>query len=115
MEAVIDNADRVLRPGLFARARLETGGTETVAVVPASAVYTQAGVDRVFIVHDGTIEERVVSVAERNSERIVIAEGVEPGAEVATSELDRLADGVSVSVVGPSTGPMTDTAPVHQD
>lgn len=98
VEAVVPNTDGALRPGLFATARLQTGGEETVTEVPAVAVRTAAGVSRVFVVVDDHIEERVVSVAERTSERVTIAEGLAPGERVAIDELDRLGDGVTITV-----------------
>jgi len=100
VEAVIPNADRLLRPGLFATARIETGTTQPMAVVPATAVLTEAGVDRVFVVVNGAIEERVVSVADRGSDEITLAEGLAAGEVVATDALTRLADGVPVTVAG---------------
>lgn len=98
VEAVVPNPDRLLRPGLFASARLETGGTEEVAVVPSSAVLTMAGVSRAFVVREGRIEERVVSVAAREEGIVVVAEGLSAGEQVVTEGLDRLADGVPVTV-----------------
>lgn len=103
VEAVVPNPERLLRPGLFATARIETGQMQDVAIVPASAVMTEAGVDRVFVVRDGVIEERVVGVAERSSEEVVIAEGVRAGEVVATESLDRLADGIRVEPRNEST------------
>lgn len=99
VEAVVPNADGVLRPGLFATARLLTGGQDAVSVVPAQAVRTEAGVSRVFVVKDGLIEERVVSVAERTSEEVVVAEGLAAGEQVAIDAIDRLADNVQVKVI----------------
>lgn len=99
VEAVVPNADGSLRPGLYANARLQTGGTQTVTVVPAEAVRTSAGVSRVFVVVGDHIEERVVSVLERTSTQVTIAQGLEPGERMAVDELDRLADGVPVSVL----------------
>lgn len=98
VEAVVPNADGVLRPGLFATARLQTGGEQTVTEVPAVAVRTAAGVSRVFVVVGDRIEERVVSVAERTSERVTIADGLKAGERVAIDELDRLGDGVAINV-----------------
>jgi RND family efflux transporter MFP subunit len=98
VEAVVPNADGVLRPGLFATARLHTGGEQTVTEVPAVAVRTAAGVSRVFVVVGDRIEERVVSVAERTSERVIIADGLKAGERVAIDELDRLGDGVAIHV-----------------
>jgi RND family efflux transporter MFP subunit len=99
VEAVVPNPDGSLRPGLFANARLQTGGTQTVTVVPAAAVRTAAGVSRVFVVSGDRIEERVVSVIERTSTQVTIGEGLEAGERLAVDELDRLADGVAVTVL----------------
>lgn len=99
VEAVVPNGDGLLRPGLFATARLQTGGAQTVTTVPAEAVRTAAGVSRVFVVKNDRVEERVVSIAERNSKNVTIADGLEAGDRVATDELDALADGMTVSVV----------------
>jgi RND family efflux transporter MFP subunit len=98
VEAVIPNPDRILRPGLFATARLLTGGDETVSVVPAAALHTSAGVSRVFSVEDGTIHERVVTVGDRIGDEVVLTGGVEGGKMVAVDHLDELADGVAVRV-----------------
>lgn len=100
VEAVVANADGLLRPGLFATARLQTGGSEIVAEVPAAAVRTSAGVSRVFVVQDGVVRERVISVAERTADTVVVAEGLSKGEQVAVDSLDQLGDGVTVDVVG---------------
>lgn len=99
VEALVPNADGALRPGMFATANIDLGGTRQGVSVPATAVLSEAGVNRVFIVGaDGAIEERVVSVASREGDTVVIAEGVRAGERVATETLDRLADGVRVQV-----------------
>jgi membrane fusion protein (multidrug efflux system) len=99
VEAVVPNPDGKLRPGLFATAHLQTGGTQQVAEIPAAALYTEAGVSRVFVIDDDKVTERVVSIADRIDDRVVIAEGLQPGDRVAVDALDRLADGVAVTVL----------------
>ena len=98
VEAVVPNPDGLLRPGLFATARLQTGGSQTVTIVPTTAVHTAAGVSRVFVVSGDRVEERVVSIADRNSKQVTIAEGLTAGDRVAIDGLDQLADGVAVTV-----------------
>jgi RND family efflux transporter MFP subunit len=99
VEAVVPNPDGLLRPGLFAAARLQTGGEQTVTEVPAIAVRTAAGVSRVFVVVDDHIEERVISVADRTSETVTVADGLQPGERVAVDELDQLGDGTPITVL----------------
>jgi RND family efflux transporter MFP subunit len=98
VEAVVPNADGLLRPGLFATARLQTGGQQAVAEVPSAAVRTEAGVSRVFVVADGVVEERVVSIAEQVGDTAIVAEGLAEGDQVAVDALERLGDGVAVEV-----------------
>lgn len=97
VEAVVPNPEGLLRPGLFASARLETGGEADTAVIPAAAVRTSAGVSRVFVVEDDVIVERVISIADRNAEEVIVAEGIRPGDRVAVEKLDQLADGLKVA------------------
>ena len=110
VEALVPNPDRLLRPGLFARARLETGGTEEVAVVPEAAVQTAAGVSRIFVVREGRIEERVITIADRSEGQVIVAEGLEPGETVAVGNLGQLGDGVAVTVAADNGGAPEATA-----
>jgi RND family efflux transporter MFP subunit len=100
VEAIVSNETGLLRPGLFANARLQTGGEETVAEVPASAVHIEAGVARVFVIDGDVVQERVVSITERTSDLVTIAEGLAEGDVVATDALDKLADGMPVAPQG---------------
>jgi RND family efflux transporter MFP subunit len=99
VEAVIPNADPTLRlrPGMFANARILLGTTETMAAIPATAVLTQAGVSRVFILRDGRVIESVVSIATRDADTVVVSRGVSVGDVVATEHLESLADGMLVN------------------
>ncbi len=96
VEAVVPNDDQRLRPGLFATARISLGRTQPAVAVPASSVLTEAGSHRVFVVNAGRVQERVVVVAERGPQDWLITNGVQPGEQVATDHLDRLADGARV-------------------
>lgn len=97
VEAVVPNADGRLRPGMFVEARIDLGRERPMTIVPPSAIFTAAGVSRAFVVRDGRIEERVVTVAERSGTEVVIAQGVNGGETLATSQLDRLTDGTTVT------------------
>lgn len=65
-EILIPNPDALLKPGAFAWASIETGSRDNVPMVPASAVVSFAGVNRVFSVADGkAVEHRVKLGIER--------------------------------------------------
>jgi len=97
-EARIENPGERLRPGLFARGRLETSKVDSVIRVPASAVLSFYGVQKVYTVAGGVIREKVVKLGDRTGETIEITEGLAAGDWVATTNLTRLREGVSVQL-----------------
>ncbi len=96
-EAVVPNPEGVLKPGLFATARIELPATRESVVVPAAALRTDAGVSRLFVVADGRAELRVVQAGDRSGDLVEIVRGVEPGERVVTSGFDRVTDGIAVA------------------
>ena len=94
LEAVVPNADARLKPGFFATARIEEAGAAPGILVPATAVRTLAGTARVFVVEGGRAEERIVMTGQTAGDRIEITDGLKAGERVATSDVERLADGV---------------------
>lgn len=96
VEAAVPNGERLLRPGTFARAKIDLGQRQTLALVPATAVLGDAGVYRVFVVSEGKARERLVTIVERKGDTALISEGLRPGERVATGQLERLADGTRV-------------------
>jgi RND family efflux transporter MFP subunit len=102
VEAVVDNADRRLKPGFFANAGIVTRSDTEAMVVPETAVLNFAGVTKVFVVKDHVAYERRVRAGTRDDQGLVeILEGVNPAEEVATSGLAKLANGTKVSVTRP--------------
>jgi RND family efflux transporter MFP subunit len=109
VEAVVSNPDGRLRPGMFAEARIELGAQQSVAAVPPSAILTAAGVSRAFVVENGRVEERVVTVLERTATEVLVGQGVSAGQTLATSGLDHLTDGSAVTATA-----ITAPAPTSQ-
>ncbi len=97
LEAVVPNPDGRLKPGFFATARIEESGATPGIVVPAAAVRTVAGTARVFVIAAGRAEERIVMTGQADGDRIEITDGLRAGECVATSGVERLADGVHVA------------------
>ncbi|MFN0085922.1 MAG: efflux RND transporter periplasmic adaptor subunit [Blastocatellia bacterium] len=96
IEAEVDNQQGRLRPGSFAKAEIQTTSTSSVITVPASAVVTFAGIQKIFLVQGGKAVERNVVLGRREGDWIVV-EGVEPGLPVVISP-GNLVAGQSVAV-----------------
>ena len=97
LEAVVPNPDGRLKPGFFATARIEEAGDTPGIVVPAAAVRTVAGTARVFVIAADRAEERIVMTGQADGDRVEITDGLRAGERVATSGVERLADGAHVS------------------
>lgn len=98
VEAEIPNQDGVLRAGSFAQGTIIVNAATRGIAVPAHAVLSYAGVDRVFVIENGAAAERLVKPGRRlNGERVEILSGIKPGDLVVIEGHDRLANGQKVS------------------
>ncbi|MCC6390532.1 MAG: efflux RND transporter periplasmic adaptor subunit, partial [Bryobacterales bacterium] len=100
VEALIGNSKGELKPGSYARARIQTDKTERILVVPATAVSYVLGSNKTYVVNSGVIEARDVKLGDRFDQEVEIMEGLQNGETVATSSLARLDTGVKVVVSG---------------
>ncbi len=97
-EALVPNGDALLKPGTFARVRVQTNKTDQVLTLPYSALQYRYGVNRVFVVNGDRLVAKELRVGERLGDRIEIVSGVNAGDPVAMTDVDKLVDGLKVSV-----------------
>jgi len=96
VEAEVANSGNLLRPGMFAKSRLITSANAPAVMVPRRAVAPVAGLNKVFVIENGKVVERVVKTGATDGDLIEIVEGVKDGEVVATSNLDKLETGTAV-------------------
>jgi RND family efflux transporter MFP subunit len=99
VEAEIPNANGQLRPGAFANASIVSTDTDRAVLVPASALVTFAGVEKVLGVKDGKVVEKRVTVGRREAGRLEIVAGLAAGESV-IAEPGNLVEGTPVRVSG---------------
>ena len=97
VEAVVPNQSGDLKPGLFATARVDQPEKMPAVMVPESAVLTQAGTSRVYVVNGDKVEERIVTTGQQIDAFVEIATGLKAGEKVATKNVAQLFDGAKVS------------------
>jgi RND family efflux transporter MFP subunit len=101
VEALVDNPDRLLKPGFFAKGviltRLDTG----VLAVPDLAVSVLAGVASVYVITDNVVTQQEVELGVRQGDLWEITKGLTGTEVLATSRLNELATGVRVRMLGP--------------
>ncbi|MFN0109493.1 MAG: efflux RND transporter periplasmic adaptor subunit [Blastocatellia bacterium] len=84
IEAEVENQHGKLRPGSFAKAEIQTNATADVVMVPATAIVTFAGIQKVFTVKDGKAEEKTVIVGRQSNDWVVV-EGLSANVPVVLS------------------------------
>ena len=84
VEAEVDNRHSKLRPGSFAKAEIETSSRSMAVMVPASAVVTFAGIQKVYLVKDGSAIERNIQVGRTEGDLVEVTEGLKAGEKVVT-------------------------------
>ena len=100
VEVKVENADKVLRPGMFARATV-TFGINNSIIIPDVAVVKQQGSGERFVYvlnEDGTVSYTKVTLGRRLGAEYEVLEGLTDGAKVVTGGQIRLKDGVKVIV-----------------
>ncbi len=98
VEAEVPNEQGRLRPGAFARAEIVTDTDRRAVFVPASAVVTFAGIEKVITVRDGRAVEARVRTGRRDGNRVEVVEGLAAGTPVVL-EPGNLVGGQPVTVV----------------
>jgi len=97
VEALVDNDDLRLKPGFFAKGVILTKKDEGVLAVPDAAVSTLAGVSSVYLVKDGKIAQKTVTLGVRQGDLWEVVDGLKGDETLAASRLNELATGVSVT------------------
>ena len=96
VEAEVPNPEGLLKPGQFATVRITQSKPEPAVMIPVAAVRTEGDTNRVFIIKDGAAREQLVQLGLLENDMLQVKNGVVEGDIVATSNLDKLNDGVFV-------------------
>lgn len=101
VEAIFENPDNMLRPGMFATSRVLQPGGERGIFVPKAAVITETNTNSlgVYVIDEtGAARLKTVQIDEstREHDEIRIISGVNEGDRVATTNTDQLFDGAKV-------------------
>jgi len=97
VEAVAENADGRLKPGLFATAAIQQEAPTPALTVPDTAVEAVAGTSRVYVVANGRADERIVTVGEKGPGFVEITSGVSEREQVVSEPRGRVVDGMPIA------------------
>jgi membrane fusion protein, multidrug efflux system len=98
VEVLVDNGERRLKPGFFAKGVIFTHKDENVMAVSEDAVSTLAGVSNVYVIEQGKIRQQAVTPGVRIGNLLEILSGLKGDELLATSNLTMLATGIPVKI-----------------
>jgi HlyD family secretion protein len=99
-EALVPNGEAKLKPGTFARVHIQSGKMDDVVTLSYAAMQYRYGVNRVFVVDSDKLVMRELKIGERLGDRVEILGGVKAGERVAITDVEKLADGMKVTLDG---------------
>jgi len=97
----LPNPKETLRAGQYALARVELADPQQRLTVPATAVGNSAGQDHVWLIENGSLARRAVTLGRRDARegRVEVLAGVTPGSQVLAARFDNLREGGKAVVV----------------
>ncbi len=100
IRAEFPNPQKILRPGMFARARVDLGVRTNCLEVPQRAVVELQGKTFLWLIgQDGKAKQRPVKVGELNGSNVIIVDGIQPGERVVVEGLQKVREGAPVNAL----------------
>jgi RND family efflux transporter MFP subunit len=97
VRAEFPNSAKLLRPGMFARIKVDLGVRPDSILVPERAVVELQGKSFVWVIgSDNTVTQRPVKVGEGVGGTVLIKEGVQPGERIVVEGLQKVREGAPV-------------------
>lgn len=118
VRGMVENPDGLLRPGMFARVRIDIGEPQSTIVLPTAAVVYNPYGDAVYVLTPGEApsggkapliaRQQFVQLGATRGSQVAIRRGLNPGDQVVTAGQIKLRNGIAVEVnntVSPSADP----------
>jgi membrane fusion protein (multidrug efflux system) len=103
LQATLNNADQLLRPGMFARIEVLLPNEQNVLVIPATSILSAPYGDSVYVIEKGTngpgsvVKQQFVRTGRARGDFITVESGLKPGARVVSAGLFKLRNGAAVT------------------
>ena len=99
LRVAFPNPEKLLLPGLYVEVILPQMEEKGVYLVPQSAVMRdQSGAANVWVVENGTVAVRSLTVLTSDENNWVVSEGLNPGDQIITTGFQKVAPGAPVEI-----------------
>jgi membrane fusion protein (multidrug efflux system) len=122
LRATLANAEKLLRPGMFARVEVLLPGEQKVVVIPATALLSAPYGDIVYVIEPGTnqppgliVRQQLVRTGRTRNSFVSVEAGLKPGQKVAGSGVFKLRNGMAVVESSAAAAPANDSLPLEDN
>lgn len=103
VRAEFPNKEKLLRPGMFARVRVDIGKRANTITVPERAIISIQGKTFVWVVgSDGKVTQRSVTTGEQAGSVFIIEDGLKTGEKIVVEGVNKLREGIPVNARTPA-------------
>jgi membrane fusion protein, multidrug efflux system len=108
----LPNPKEALRAGQYALVRATLADDTERLVLPATAVGQTSGQDHVWVIENGSLARRAVTLGRRDARegRVEVLQGVTPASVVLAARFDNLREGAKAQVVAARSAPVASAA-----
>jgi RND family efflux transporter MFP subunit len=96
---LIDNPERILRPGMFVKVETIVAQKDSVIVIPKDIILSKRRGKTVFVVDKGAAFERTISTGLENENQVEILEGLKLKEQLIVKGFETLRDRSKVKIV----------------
>jgi membrane fusion protein (multidrug efflux system) len=105
IQATFDNAERLLRPGMFARVQVLLPQHQKSLVIPLTSVLNNPYGDSVYVIEESTeggtqhlaVRQQFIQVGRTRGDFVSVTSGLKPGDKIASSGVFKLRNGMAVT------------------
>lgn len=94
--AVKNTADLKIKSGMFGKVIVKGGSNAKRIIIPASAMVGTTIQPQVYVVKNGSAMLQNITIAERQENKVVVAEGIAEGDQIVTNGFINLFDGAKI-------------------
>jgi membrane fusion protein (multidrug efflux system) len=107
VQTVFPNPDRLLRPGLYAKVRIQMTMLDNAVVIPQRCIKELQGLYSVFVVSDSNSVQKVeVEPGYKTGNMQVIKKGLKPGDKVVIDAIQKVRSGMKINPVAAKFEPL---------
>jgi membrane fusion protein (multidrug efflux system) len=100
VQASFPNPDRLLRPGLYSKVKVQTDLAKDAIIIPQRCLMELQGQFSVFVVNDSNkVESRTVKVKYKEGDLAAISEGLEINERIVIDALQKVGNGMIVNPI----------------